>query len=71
MKENIKVSVEDIKEAQNERVRINNTNIHEIDFYEDGKKLNINNEILDKFCYTGLSNTYFILSGFYKEKLGE
>jgi len=57
-----------IKWLQMERARINRANLHDIKFYKNGKRLNINPKVLEKFEFTGLSNIDFISSGFYEEE---
>ncbi|HDY68753.1 hypothetical protein LCGC14_2039500 [marine sediment metagenome] len=62
----IVVKVEKIREIQKERRDINRRELCDIDFYEDGKLLEIDPEIIKHFMFTGLNNTDFIDSDFYK-----
>lgn len=65
----MKVKIEDIRAMQDMRAKINNIALCEIEFYEDGKKVEINEEIIDDFEFTGLSNIDFITSGAYLESV--
>lgn len=61
----MKVTIEYLQAIQDERARINNTPLNEIEFYENGKKIEIDEDIIKEFEFTGLNNIDFITSGFY------
>lgn len=63
----MQVAVEYIKWLQEERAKINRVPLEEIEFFENGMKLDIPKEIIEKFDFTGLNNIDFIWSDFYKE----
>jgi hypothetical protein len=63
----MKVAVEYIKWLTEERQRINKTPLEEIEFYEDGMKVDMSKELIEAFEFTGLNNIDFITSEFYKE----
>jgi len=67
----IVVHVEHIKEMQKQRERINTPFLYEIEFYENGKLLHIDKEVIDEFIFTGLSNIDFITTGFYLGEIKE
>lgn len=45
---------------------INKADFNDLQFYEDGKLIEVPKEWLDDWQYIGLNNTDFITSGFYK-----
>ena len=47
-----------------ERSKINRANLHDLEIFEKGMKLNIPKKVLDDFELTGLCNIDFILSDF-------
>lgn len=56
----MKINIEDVLAAQAIRHEINNEDINEIEWYQDGKKLNIPESVLESWRFTGLSNTDFV-----------
>ncbi len=62
------IAVEYIKWLQQERANINHIDLEDIEFYENGMKLEIPKEVLDNFKFIGLNNIDFIWSDFYKKK---
>ncbi len=64
----MKVAVEYLKWIQKERAKINRAKLEDIEFFENGMKVDIPKEVIDKFAFTGLNNIDFILSGFYEER---
>ncbi len=52
---------------QDQRNAINAADLGDIDFMEDGEKVDIPKEKIKEWEFTGLNNTDFITSGFYKE----
>ena len=65
----MKVNIERILEIKEELRLINEHNLHDIDFYKDGKKLDIDSSIIGDFCYVGLNNVDFITSNYYMDGL--
>lgn len=62
----IAVSVEYIRALQEQRANINRLNLRDMEFYENGKKLDIPEKVLSDFELMGLNNIDFIWSDFYK-----
>lgn len=56
----MKISIEEILEAQDRRTEINCTAIEDIEWYLKGEKVNIPAETLEEWKFTGLSNTDFV-----------
>lgn len=59
------VTLEEIKDIQAKRLRINDCDLSSIRFMENGKDVSIDEALVEEFEYTGLSNIDFITSGFY------
>ena len=57
----MKINIEEVFELQERRIKINKAVTSEIEFYKDGKKIDIPKEELDKWDFTGLNNTDFVL----------
>lgn len=64
----MRIDIERIFEIQAELRKINKQSLSDIEFYENGVKINIDKKTLDKFGLTGLNNVDFITSGYYKQK---
>lgn len=62
----MKVTVEEIRRIHERQTEINREKLSDIEFYENGKKLQISQDVIDSFDFTGLLNTDFIISGYYK-----
>lgn len=56
----MKVTIEEILEMQQRRSEINSIDIKDIEWYENGVKIEVHSESLDEWRFTGLSNTDFI-----------
>ncbi len=67
----MQVAIEYINWLQEERAKINRADLRDIEFFENGMKLDIPQEILDNFEFTGLNNIDFIWSDFYKKVCDE
>lgn len=65
----MRVDVERILALKAELQEINKATLTDIEFFEDGKKLNIKPEALEHWRFVGLNNTDFISMGAYKEGL--
>jgi hypothetical protein len=59
--------ISDISEIIRRKTEINSMNLSNIKFIDDnGNILKIDNNVIEDFKYTGLSNFDFISTGFYK-----
>ena len=56
----MQVNIEDILRIKKERSQINKLDFMTIEWYKDGKKLEIPDKDKEEFMYTGLSNFDFI-----------
>lgn len=65
--ERYRIDVEEVLRLQAAIRRINSLKLEEIDFYENGKKLDIDEKIRTDFKFCGLSNVDFIDTEFYKD----
>ncbi len=61
----MKVSIENIKWIHEQRAKINREPLENIEFYEQGKKIDMPEQLIEDFCFTGMNNVDFILTGFY------
>jgi len=57
----MKIDVEDVFECANEMARLNRPKLEDIEFYSDGKKVEIPKNILDEWKFVGLTNEAFIM----------
>lgn len=64
----MKINIEEILELQDRRAKINNALLSEIEFYENGIKIEIDPEVLEEWKFIGLNNTDFIIMDAYKNK---
>ena len=62
----MKVAIEEIKEIQARRQEINQMNLEDITFTENGEPVDIPEDLITAFRYTGLCNVDFITSEYYK-----
>ena len=63
----MRIAIEYIRWLQQERLRINKPSIQDIEFYENGMVVKIDQACVDEFEFTGLNNTDFIVTDFYKQ----
>ena len=63
----MKVNIEDIHRIVGELKAINKVEMKDIEFYENGKKLDISDKTVGLWKYIGLNNHEFIMSEFYKD----
>jgi len=61
----MKIAIEYIKWLSDERAKVNMVRLEQIEFYENGMKVDIDKAIIEEFELCGLNNNDFILSGFY------
>lgn len=66
----MKVHIENIWVMVALRTAINTTPLEEIEWYENGEKIEINKKNIDEFVFTGLSNIDFIQTGSHKKPEG-
>jgi len=64
----LQVPIEYIEWLELERQKINKVDLANIDFVENGVKLDIPLKRIKRFKFVGLTNVCFILTGFYLEK---
>ncbi len=62
----MKVKIEFVRYLCRQIAMINSVDLQDITFYENGEKVDITCDIRDDFALTGLNNTDFVTSGFYK-----
>lgn len=55
----MRVDVEHVLKLQAERKKINDLDFDEIEWYKDGKKVEIDPEVKEEFKFTGLTNICF------------
>lgn len=58
----MRIDVEDIFNLENERASYNKPDLNDIEFYRDGKKVEIPQDELDRWEFVGLNNIDFITS---------
>jgi hypothetical protein len=56
----MRVDIERVRAIKAELKAINNVDLRTIEFYEDGKKLEIDPAVIEDWKFTGLTNTTFI-----------
>ena len=64
----MKIDIEEIKHLQARLHQINDSRLEDIDFYENGVKLDISDKVRKEWSYIGLNNMDFINLQFYKRK---
>ena len=62
----MKIDIETVLGQQKWCNRINELDLYEIEFYENGKKLRIPIKVIQQFEFTGMNNLDFITTGEYK-----
>lgn len=60
----MQIAIEYVHWLTEEKSKINRANLHDLEFFKNGMKLDIPKKVLDDFELTGLSNVDFILSDF-------
>ncbi len=58
----MRIDVEDIIKLERERSKINRPDIRDIEFYSDGKPVDISEDERKDWLYIGLSNIDFIMN---------
>ncbi len=64
----MKVQIEAIIDIKNYLNSINKTDLNDLELYSKHKKIDIDQEAIEEFKFTGLNNVDFITSEFYKRK---
>jgi hypothetical protein len=67
----VKVDVEYVRFLKEELAAINKLDLSEIQFYEDDREIDISDEVLKEWQFTGLNNADFIVDDIYKLKKWE
>lgn len=67
----MRVDCEKVRALKDELREINQTPFDELEFYENGVKIDIENKIRESFKFTGLNNTDFVSTEFWKEEFEE
>ena len=67
----MRVDIEKILKIEEERAKINRLNFREIEWYENGKKIDIPSRIKSEWETTGLNNVDFVLTGYIYWKLNK
>jgi hypothetical protein len=61
-----KLSVEYLRTVYEEYKTINKLSLHEIEFYEDGKKLDIDPSVIQAALEMAITPFMFVIGGYYK-----
>lgn len=64
----MKINIEHVRKIQEERKKINSVPLEQIEWYENGIKVDINPETITDFLCTELNNIDFIISNIYRHK---
>lgn len=56
----MRIDVEELREAKRRRLEIDNLDIHDIEWYENGVKLEFSGEQLSSWKFIGLGNSSFV-----------
>tara|TARA_Y100000310_G_scaffold307018_1_gene348752 strand:- start:34954 stop:35169 length:216 start_codon:yes stop_codon:yes gene_type:complete len=62
----MRIDIEDILKLIEAKRKLNSLDLKEIEFYENNKKVEIPEQIIKDWNFTGLSNIDFIDTDFYK-----
>lgn len=58
--ERVRIDIEEVQALQKRRREINALKLESIDFYKDGKKVDVPKYDIEEWKYTGLSNIDFM-----------
>ena len=67
----MRIDIEDVRRIMEERAVIDRLPLKEIEWYEDGKQVEVDAATLEHWRFVGLSNIDFILTSAYKGKVAE
>lgn len=62
----MKIAIEYIRWLDEERAKINRVGLDDIEFFENGMRVEVTQAAIDWFVFTGLSNIHFITGNVYK-----
>ncbi len=62
----MRVDFEHVRKLHKERMKINQLDFEDIEWYENGEKVEIDPKIAKDFKFTGLNNTDFVTIGFFE-----
>lgn len=62
----MKVNIDKLNEAFRLITEIDEKDLSDLEFFENGEAIKVNEGYKEQFKKLGLSNSYFILTGFYK-----
>ena len=62
----MRVNIEEVIQLSKKRCKINGYQFDKIEWYIGGKKLDIPQDLLEDWEFTGLNNIDFISTGYYK-----
>lgn len=54
------VTIEEVRALQERRREINRIDLKDIDFYENGVIVTPDKDVIEEWCFTGLSNIDFV-----------
>lgn len=66
LKERRRIDIEEVRRLYRRIEQINNTPMGEIDWYEDGNKVEIQPQTLNEWKFVGMSHVWFIMTEAYK-----
>ena len=61
MSKKIRIDVEDVIEFHKRRAYWDSVPIQDVEFFENGAKIEVDPEIINEWRFIGLSNDYFVL----------
>lgn len=63
----MKINIEEIHQMLARRREINSVRLEDIEWYENGVKLSIDKQLIDRYRFIGMTNMDFIATDFYKQ----
>jgi hypothetical protein len=63
----MRVDIEYVLRLKEELRKINEIRLEKIEWYKNGSQIDISQDIIDEFIFTGLSNVDFITTGYYND----
>ncbi len=67
----MRIDIERIQQLQAELDQINSLDFKDIEFFENDKKVEIPQKVIDEFKLYGLNNVHFVTTEFYRSGGGE
>jgi hypothetical protein len=68
MTKTVCIDVEYVRRLREELAAFNKLDLNEIEFYENGRKIEIAPQALEEWSFVGLNNADFIMTDLYKEQ---